>query len=299
MNALYQKIKQRNVGKITENKSEIPGERLFIDIGSIKAESYGGSKFWVLVLDDCTDKCWSFFIRRKSDMPEKVVELVKKLRSDKQYTIKHIVKKIRCDNAGENNALEKLCEKEELGIKFEYTSPGSPQFNGKVERKFATLFARVRTMMNSAKIPRKMREGLWAEAADTASQIEDRIVTPSKPIAAYNKFYNIKEEKLKTLKPFGSIGIVEINKTRKIRGKLEDRGRPCMYLGQARNHADDVYRFLDLTTNRIILSRDVIWLNKMYGEWKGMNKLNINQTESDSEDEELILSDNEEDNQKE
>jgi hypothetical protein len=109
MNALYQKIKQRNVGKITENKSEIPGERLFIDIGSIKAESYGGSKFWVLVLDDCTDKCWSFFIRRKSDMPEKVVELVKKLRSDKQYTIKHIVKKIRCDNAGENNALEKLC----------------------------------------------------------------------------------------------------------------------------------------------------------------------------------------------
>jgi hypothetical protein len=30
------KIKQRNVAKTTENKSEIPGERLFIDISSIK-----------------------------------------------------------------------------------------------------------------------------------------------------------------------------------------------------------------------------------------------------------------------
>jgi hypothetical protein len=174
--------------------------------------------------------------------------------------MKHIVRKIRCDNVGENNALEKMCEKEEFGIQFEYTSPGSSQYNGKVERKFATLYARVRTMMNAAKLPRQLREGLWAEAAETASQIEDKIVTPNKTIAAYNKFYNIKEEKLKAFNPFGSIGIVEISKIRQIRGKLEDCGRPCMYLGQARNHADDVYRFLDLGTNRIIMSRDVIWL---------------------------------------
>jgi transposase InsO family protein len=80
-------------------------------------------------------------------------------------------KKIRCDNAGENNTLEKLCEREELGIQFEYTSPGSPQYNGKVEQKFATLYARIRTMMNAALLPRHMRDRLWAEAATIATQI--------------------------------------------------------------------------------------------------------------------------------
>ena len=35
-----------------------------------------------------------------------------------------------------------------------------------------------------------------------------------------------------------------------------------MFLGYAKDHAEDVFRFLNLETNRVILSRDVIWLNK-------------------------------------
>ena len=35
--------------------SVVPGERLCIDISSIKAKSYGGNKFWLLVVDECTD----------------------------------------------------------------------------------------------------------------------------------------------------------------------------------------------------------------------------------------------------
>lgn len=81
---------------------------MFIDIISSKAESYGGSKFWVLVLDDCTDMCLSLFVKRKSKMPKKVVDIVKKLRSYMKYPIKHMFDKIWCDNVGENIALEIL-----------------------------------------------------------------------------------------------------------------------------------------------------------------------------------------------
>jgi transposase InsO family protein len=83
-------------------------------------------------------------------------------RSSDHLKAKHgrTVKFIRCDNAGENKALEKACLKEGLGIQFEYTAPGTPQQNGKVERKFATLNARVRAMLNHAGLPSKLRQGL-------------------------------------------------------------------------------------------------------------------------------------------
>ena len=34
---------------------------------------------------------------------------------------------MRCDKSSENKSFEYLSKKEGLGIKFEYTSPGSPQ----------------------------------------------------------------------------------------------------------------------------------------------------------------------------
>jgi hypothetical protein len=55
------KARQRNVNKDWKGGSQTPGERVYLDISSIKGESYGGSCFWALVLDDHTDYCWSLF----------------------------------------------------------------------------------------------------------------------------------------------------------------------------------------------------------------------------------------------
>jgi hypothetical protein len=37
-----------------------------------------------------------------------------------------------------------------MRCKFEFTAPDSPQQNGKIERKFATLYGRVRAILNGA-----------------------------------------------------------------------------------------------------------------------------------------------------
>ena len=47
------KAKQKNINKNWTSGSKVPGERLYVDISSIKGESYGGAKFWALVVDDC------------------------------------------------------------------------------------------------------------------------------------------------------------------------------------------------------------------------------------------------------
>ena len=37
------------------------------------------------------------------------------------------IKRIRLDNSGENKSLQKECDKQNLGIIFEFTAPGTPQ----------------------------------------------------------------------------------------------------------------------------------------------------------------------------
>jgi hypothetical protein len=103
------KIQQKNVRKVTMDQSTIPGERLIVDISSFNVPSFGGAKFWVLVMEDCTEMCWSFFVAAKSKMPDQVILLIKRLRSEQRFKIKHIVKTVQRYDAGKNKLLERKC----------------------------------------------------------------------------------------------------------------------------------------------------------------------------------------------
>jgi hypothetical protein len=73
------------------------------------------------------------------------------------------VRFLRLDDARENYALEKECKQQNLAVKFEYSGPCTPQRNGKVERKFQTIYGRIRKIMNYSEIAGEFRYGLWAE----------------------------------------------------------------------------------------------------------------------------------------
>ena len=60
------------------------------------------------------------------------------------------IKKIRLDDSRENRMLQTKSNQQNLGIKFEFTAPGTPQQNSEVERKFPTLMGRARAMMTHA-----------------------------------------------------------------------------------------------------------------------------------------------------
>jgi hypothetical protein len=59
-------------------------------------------------------------------------------------------------------------------------------------------------------------EGFWSEAAKWTMDIENMLVTPNIPVAAYHQFYGITEWEIKFYKPFGDMAIVEENQHRKI-----------------------------------------------------------------------------------
>ena len=274
------KSRQRDVKKETEDRSEIPGERLYLDQTTIKKKSLGGSKNWLLVLDDCTDLAWSYFLKKKSHQVKVILKLIKDLRAKGNP-----VKFIRCDNAGENIALEEACKEEGLGIQFEYTSPNSPQFNGRVERKFQTLFTRVRSNLNGAKVTAKMRNSLWAEAAQTSTMQENVCITKKKAKSSYELFYGKEMPGWRYMKPFGEIAVVNYGTSaNKMKPKHLNRGRACFHLGRAANRPQDTYKFLNLETKQVIMSRDVTWMELVYGDYKKLPQDEIARFEENAND---------------
>ena len=84
----------------------------------------------------------------------------------------------------------------------------------------------------------------------------------------FEKFYKEVTPKFRNhLHTFGEVAIVK-NHARQIKSKLEDRGIPCTFLGYAEDHAGDVFRFMNMNTEQLIMSRDAKWLDKMYGDYK-------------------------------
>ena len=109
--------------------------------------SSGGNIHLALMVDKAAKYKKSFFLRRKNDQVEVTIDWLKGLKN--KYKIQ--VQRIRMDNAGENKMLAKSSDQNEMGIKFEYTAPGTPQQNGVVERAFVTLIGSGTAMMNHAR----------------------------------------------------------------------------------------------------------------------------------------------------
>jgi hypothetical protein len=58
-----------------------------------------------------------------------------------------------------------------------------------------------------------------------------------------------------------------------------------MFMGCSINHAHDVYRMLNIKTKKIIKSRDIIWMNTVYKDWKDQK----DKKKSEVEDEDDVV----------
>ena len=262
INCALSKQRQKNVSKITHNHATEIGQRISIDISSVMVTSFGQNKYWLLIQDEFSDHVWSYFLKAKSELPDTVLKWIYSFHKNTKYTIKSF----RLDNAGENKAFKNLIDTiPDLNIKFEFTAPNTPQHNGKVERKFATLYGKVRSMLNSARLSTCLRHGLWAQCAKLATQLENIIVTTPNDQSACEKVFGTNPAWINHMHIFGEVAMVAYRN--KIKGKLADRGLPVLFIGYSENHSPDVYQFYKLETRATIESRDVIWINKNYTEY--------------------------------
>ena len=64
------------------------------------------------------------------------------------------------------------------------------------------------------------------------------------------------------------MAVIAISDGKKMRSKLDTRGRTGIFVGYADDHAGNIYRFINIQTKQIILSRDIQWLNSFWKEYK-------------------------------
>ena len=254
-NCALGKAKMTNIAKTTKRANKI-GEQLFLDLSTIKNNNPNGSKHWILCVDDYSGMCWSLFVKKKSDMPDKVIYWLQELKNNcNNQDLFHI---IRCDNAGENKMLEQLCIKNQMGINFEYTAPQTPQQNGVVERLFATLSGKVRAMMNHAGFTAEMRSYYWAECAETATKLEGLMKGENNQNKHF-LFYGKNPIWCQDLQVFGEIGVAAVKVQVILGSKDENRGVTCMMLGCSNNHPRGTYHLINLETKKIFHSRNLTW----------------------------------------
>ena len=205
-----------------------------------------------------------FFLKRKSDQIELLPVWFKELNAKYGIDIKYI----SLDNSRENRSLQKECDKQNLGIIFEFTAPGTPQQNPIVERKIPTLMGRSRAMMLTAGFSQPDKRKFWCEVISTATKLDNIMVRKERTKPPFTLFYNDEPKYLKFLRSFGEMAVIAISDGKKMRSKLDTRGRTGIFVGYADDHAGNMYRFINIQKKRTILSRDIQWLNSFLKEYK-------------------------------
>ena len=127
---------------------------------------------------------------------------------------------------------------------------------------------RARAMLIQAGIESKYKGEFWCEVISTATKLDNIMVRPERTKTPHTLFYGEDTKYTRSLRTFGEMAVIAIHEGKKMKSKLDDREMTCMFVGYADDHTNDVYRFLNIHTSRIILTRDVRWLNMIWKQYK-------------------------------
>jgi hypothetical protein len=262
------KAKQKGVPKKPDSaKVEIPFQRIHTDISQVKVLDSEGNgvtinkKSWIIRVDAATGKKWSQFVTKKSDFVDTTLGWLGLMTANDMH-----VSSLRMDPSGENQKLAaKLLAPEYFHlqpINTELTPRDSPQYNSLAETAYPYLAGMARAAMAHANIPREVRPKISIEVLMTVTLLDGLTVIPFHGVQATRDMiiYGENPKWASNLHVIGEAAVVKEGKD----GKSGDRGITMMFVGPAIDRTSDTYRFWNETTNRIITSRDAMWLGRLY-----------------------------------
>ncbi|GBN26868.1 Retrovirus-related Pol polyprotein from transposon TNT 1-94, partial [Araneus ventricosus] len=223
--------------------------------GTVKAktpESYGGAKYFMVLVDDFSGMYFTYFLKNKNE----VFDIFSQFKTKYENLTDKRIKKLRTDNGLEfvNEQLDTYLANS--GIFHEKTIPYNSESNGKAERANRILLERARSLLYESELPLKF----WAEAINFSTQVSN--VTPRKgkekiPLETWIG----KKPKLNYLKKFGCVAYIHVPKV--MRNKFDIPGRRGIMLGYARDRRG--YRIYDIKNRKIIEERSIKFNESLKG----------------------------------
>lgn len=214
----------------------------------MEIKSLGGALYFLLLKDDYSHYRTVYFLKKKDEVKEKIIEFVR-LTHHQTNNTNNRIKVVRSDCGGEfvNKDLKQFYANE--GIKQVTTIPRTPEQNGTVERDNRTIVEAARTLLHA----HSLEKHLWAEAVNASvyvlnctgtSTVEDK--TP------YQLWFN-KDVNIDKLKEFGSIVYAHIPKV--CRKKFDKKTVKCVLVG----YCDNGYRVYNPRTKQVQVPRDLVF----------------------------------------
>ena len=130
--------------------------------------------------------------------------------------------------------------------------------------------------MTAANVPLKMKYKLFRELFMCAMQLDQLTIIEIDGVEKTRiEHWGADLPKFtKDLRTWGESGVVTVKTI--ATPKVCDRGVTCILAGYAINHASGVYRMWDAETNGVHITRDVLWLRRMfYQQLADIEKLSI------------------------
>ncbi len=208
--------------------------------------SLGECNYTLVIVDEFTRYLWTILIKSKSEIPTKLIELLKFLEIQFSTPILNIHSD--CGTEFKNSELESFCKSK--GINQTFTTPNSPQHNGLAERTNRTLINMVTSTLYQANLSQRF----WGEAMVYCTYIYNRITNKNLNFQCpYGLANNLKEINLDKIHTFGCNVVVNYSNVIK-HGKFETNTARGIFIGFSEQQ--NGFRILIENNNKIIISRD-------------------------------------------
>ncbi|KAI3715136.1 hypothetical protein L6452_22105 [Arctium lappa] len=234
------KMKRSSHKTKSENNCPKPLHMLHVDLcGPISVQSLAGKKYILVLIDEFSRYTWIEFIRAKSDVPERLIRLLKRL----HVLFSSKFQKLRSDNGTEFRNAKINSYLSEEGITPNFSAARTPQQNGVVERKNRTLVEAAIIMLAES----DLLTNFWAEAVATTCFTQNRATIVKRfQKTSYELIHNRKPN-IKYFHVFGCR--CYILKDREYLGKFDKKADEGKFIGYSL--ASKAFRVFNLRTRTI------------------------------------------------
>jgi transposase InsO family protein len=162
-----------------------PGEFLHIDVcGPLSVQAHGGETYFLTVTDDATQFCWVFLLKSRTEVLDKLIQVINYLETQFSYR----VKRIRGDNAAEHEPIQSYAT--DKGIAWDLTPPYTPQLNGVAEIKNRHLIEPVISVMAENQLPKY----LWGHLVLAVNYLSNRLFHSKIGMTPYEALYGVQPD---------------------------------------------------------------------------------------------------------
>jgi hypothetical protein len=218
--------------------------------GAYRTPSSCGASYFLTIVDDCSRAVWIFLLVDKKQVSKTLTNFFAMV--ERQYNKR--VKMVRSDNG-----TEFICMKNyflEHGIIFQTSCTGTPQQNGRVERKHRHILNVARALRFQGNLPIEF----WGECVLTVGYLINR--TSSSILNAKTPYEVLHGQtpSYTHLRVFGSLCFSRNQNTNG--DKFASRSRRCVFMGYP--YGQKGWRVYDIETHEFFVSRDATFFETQF-----------------------------------